>query len=82
MAQNNSLTHQNLTNLLAGLPFNAMAENLLEGPGTMSAAEMESLWIGSPDHRHNILDGAYRAAGVGIAFSADGRVWVAVEFGG
>ena len=30
----------------------------------------------------NILNGAYRAAGVGIAYSPDGRVWVAVDFGG
>jgi len=82
MAQNTSLTHQSINALLAGLPFSAMAENLLEGPGSMSAAEMESVWMGSAEHRNNILDGGYLAAGVGIAFSADGRVWVAVEFGG
>ena len=33
-------------------------------------------------HRENILNGAYTAAGVGIAYSSDGQVWVAVEFGG
>ena len=38
--------------------------------------------MASPAHRENILNGTYSAAGVGIAYSSDGRVWVAVEFGG
>ena len=33
-------------------------------------------------HRADILNGAFTAAGVGIAYSPDGRVWVCVDFGG
>ena len=82
MAQNGSLTHQNLGAVLGGTPFSAMAENILVGPGGMSADQMESVWMASAPHRANILSGAYTAAGVGIAYGADGRVWVAVDFGG
>jgi uncharacterized protein YkwD len=48
----------------------------------MSSADMEAAWMASPGHRENIMNGSYSAAGVGIAYSSDGRVWVAVEFGG
>jgi uncharacterized protein YkwD len=82
MAQNASLTHQDLGAVIGGTPFSAMAENILVGPAGMSVDQMESAWMQSPSHRENILGGAYRAAGVGIAYSSDGRVWVAVDFGG
>jgi uncharacterized protein YkwD len=82
MAQNQSLTHQDLGNVLAGTSFTTVAENILSGPGVMSVGQMEAAWMASPGHRQNILNGGYTAAGVGIAFSSDGRVWVAVEFGG
>ena len=82
MAQNQSLTHQNLGNILSGTSFSAVAENILSGPGGMSAGQMEAGWMGSPAHRQNIMNGAYSAAGVGIAYSSDGRVWVVVDFGG
>ena len=82
MAQNQSLTHQDLGGVLGGTSFNAVAENILSGPGGMTVAQMEAAWMASPGHRANIMNGAYSAAGVGIAYSSDGRVWVAVEFGG
>jgi uncharacterized protein YkwD len=82
MAQNQSLTHQDLGGVLAGTSFNAVAENILSGPGGMTAGQMEAAWMASPGHRANIMNGTYSAAGVGMAYSSDGRVWVAVEFGG
>jgi uncharacterized protein YkwD len=82
MAQNASLTHQDLGSVISGTPFSAMAENILVGPGGMSVDQMESAWMQSAPHRANILSGAYSAAGVGIAYGGDGRVWVAVDFGG
>jgi uncharacterized protein YkwD len=82
MAQNASLTHQDLGAVIGSTAFSAMAENILVGPGGMSIGQMESAWMQSPGHRANILSGAYRAAGVGIAYGSDGRVWVAVDFGG
>ena len=48
----------------------------------MSASAMEAAWMQSAPHRANILNGAYTAAGVGIAYSSDGRAWAAVDFGG
>jgi uncharacterized protein YkwD len=82
MAQNQSLTHQDLNNLLAGTAFNTIGENLLQGPGGMPAGQMEAAWMASPGHRNNILNGAFTTAGVGIASSSDGRIWVCVDFGG
>jgi uncharacterized protein YkwD len=82
MAQNQSLTHQDLNAVLAGTSFNAVAENILSGPSGMSAGEMEAAWMASAPHRQNIMNGAYAAAGVGMAYGGDGQVWVAVEFGG
>jgi uncharacterized protein YkwD len=82
MAQNLSLTHQDIGSAIYSTPFYSMAENILDGPAGMSVGEMESAWMQSPGHRENILGGAYSAAGVGIAYSSDGRVWVAVDFGG
>jgi uncharacterized protein YkwD len=82
MAQNQSLTHQNLGAVLNGTSFSTVAENILSGPGGMSVGEMEAAWMASPPHHQNIMNGAYAAAGVGTAYSSDGRVWVAVDFGG
>jgi uncharacterized protein YkwD len=82
MAQHQSLTHQDLGNVLAATSFSVVAENILSGPGGMSASDMEAAWMASPAHRQNIMNGAYAAAGVGIAYSGDGEIWVAVEFGG
>ena len=83
MAQNQSLTHQDLGAVLAGTTFNTVAENILAGAGEhVARRRWKRRGWQSPRHRENILNGAYRAAGVGIAYSSDGQVWVAVEFGG
>ena len=81
MAQHQSLTHQDLGAVLGGTGFSTVAENILSGPSGMSAGEMEAAWMASAPHRQNIMNGAYSAAGVGVAFGG-GQVWVAVEFGG
>lgn len=81
MANNQSLSHQNLDAVLAGTSFMTMGENLLVGPAGMDAGSMEAAWMGSGAHRANIL-GPFSAAGVGIAQGADGQWWIAVEFGG
>jgi uncharacterized protein YkwD len=85
MAQNNTLTHQNLSALF-GQPgfggFNTLGENILVGPGSCSSSCMEQAWMNSPDHRANILSRAFTVAGVGFAYGSDGRLWVAVDFGG
>jgi uncharacterized protein YkwD len=81
MADHQSLTHQNLANVMSGSPFSTVGENVLNGPANMSAGAMEGAWMASGTHRANIL-GPFSAAGVGIAQSADGQWWIAVDFGG
>jgi uncharacterized protein YkwD len=84
-ATNGGLVHQDLASLLGNGDFaeyHTMGENLLVGPGNMSAAQMESMWMNSPGHRANILSGAFNIVGVGRAWSLDGRIWVVVDFGG
>ena len=82
MAATQSLAHQNIGALIGSTSFSTMGENILDGPGNMSVGDMESAWMGSAAHRANILNGAFTTAGVGIAYSSDGRVWVCVDFGG
>jgi uncharacterized protein YkwD len=78
-----SLTHQDLSSIIYSTPFTTMGENLLAGPIDMTPAQMETDWMNSAPHRANILDGAFTAAGVGIAYdNATGQVWVCVDFGG
>jgi len=42
MAQNNSLTHQNLSSIIGGTGFSTMGENILVGPGSLSSDQMEN----------------------------------------
>jgi len=65
-----------------GLGLNTLGENILVGPNGMSSSAMETTWMNSSGHRVNILNGSFTVAGVGVAVSADGRIWVAVDFGG
>jgi len=81
LAASQSLYHSDIGSLLNWTSFSTVGENVLAGPAGMSAAAMESAWMGSPGHRANIL-GPFSAAGVGVAQGADGQVYVAVHFGG
>ena len=82
MAQNASLSHQGLGGLFAGTPFHTVGENILVSGVGSSVSSWEAAWMASPEHRANILSGAFTAAGSGSAVSADGRIWVCVDFGG
>jgi uncharacterized protein YkwD len=82
MAANQALTHSNLNAIIYQTSFTTMGENILVGPSTMSVAQMEGAWMNSPPHRANILNGAFTAAGVGVAYDNNGQVWVCVDFGG
>jgi uncharacterized protein YkwD len=81
MAQNSSLSHSDLSQL-AGLGFSSVGENAFVGPPGTTADQIEAMWMGSSQHAANILNGAFTSAGVGTAIGADGRVWVAIDFGG
>jgi uncharacterized protein YkwD len=85
MANVNSLYHQNLGALInspdyAG--YRTLGENILVGPGSMSAGSMEAAWMASPLHRANILSGAFNIVGIGYVRGPDGRLWAVQDFGG
>jgi uncharacterized protein YkwD len=82
MAATQSLVHQNIAGLIGSTSFSTMGENILFGPANMTVQEMETAWMNSAPHRANILSAAFSRAGVGIAYSSDGRVWACVDFGG
>ena len=82
MAAMGSLVHQDIGSVIGGTSFSTMGENILVGPAGYSPDQMETAWMNSPSHRANIVSGAFTQAGVGTAYSADGRMWVCVDFGG
>jgi len=45
-----------------------------------SAAQAELLFMGSPEHRANILDRLYNRVGIGIVRAVDGTLWITVDF--
>ncbi|HWW43898.1 MAG TPA: CAP domain-containing protein [Acidimicrobiia bacterium] len=84
MAATNSFEHRNLSAVLASPGYggyHTLGENILEGPAGMTADQMHTAWMNSPDHRANILDGAYSSLGIGLAY-ANGQVWATEDFGG
>ncbi|MFN3823846.1 MAG: CAP domain-containing protein [Pseudorhodobacter sp.] len=61
----------------AGYRFRTATENVGRFAGPDAAMKW---WMGSAPHRANILSGAVRDIGVGVATGADGRVyWVTVS---
>jgi uncharacterized protein YkwD len=85
MASANTLYHQNLGALLQQPAFAAyytLGENILVGPGNMSAAQMEATWMSSPEHRANILSRSFNVVGIGVYRGPDGRLWATQDFGG
>jgi uncharacterized protein YkwD len=83
-AANGGLVHQDLTSVLYSPGYegySTLGENLLVGYEAMSTDQMEAAWMASSGHRANILRGNFTTAGVGYAYG-NGRIWVAVEFGG
>jgi len=82
LAQTQTFVHQDLLAVISATPFHLLAENLLAGPSPLITDQIEGAWMASSGHREHILDGSLVAAGVGTAISADGRLYVVVDFGG
>jgi uncharacterized protein YkwD len=85
MSDANTLYHQDLTALInspdyAG--YYTLGENILVGPGTMTALQIEGAWMASAPHRANILSGAFNIVGIGYYRGPDGRIWAVQDFGG
>ncbi len=85
MSNAGSLFHQNLGALLGTSDYNGyntLGENILVGPGGMSASSIEAAWMASPAHRANILSRAFNIVGISYYRGPDGRIWAVQEFGG
>ena len=66
----NASTPQSRANA-AGYPGSFLGENIAWGSGTLgSPARIVTAWMGSPDHRANILKPDFRSIGIGIADGA------------
>jgi uncharacterized protein YkwD len=85
MAAANSLYHQNLSALLGDgccSAFHTIGENIMVGPGSMSAGSIEAAWRGSSAHWANITNGGFNYIGIGYYRGSDGRIWAVQDFGG
>jgi uncharacterized protein YkwD len=85
MAADNTLYHQNLSTLLYSGNYSnyyTLGENILVGPGSMSAAAVEGAWRASAPHWANITSRSFNIVGIGYVRGPDGRIWAAQEFGG
>jgi uncharacterized protein YkwD len=61
--------------------YHTLGENILEGPASMSANDMNTAWFNSPEHRANMLSGSFSSVGIGVGY-ANGSVWATEDFGG
>jgi uncharacterized protein YkwD len=59
--------------------FRWVGENI--AVGNWSAADVCRAWMGSPEHRANILSRHYTMIGVGYARAANGRTYFVQDFG-
>ncbi len=57
--------------------WSALGENVGEGP---SATSIETAFMGSTEHRANILSGAYTQVGIGAVVDSAGTLWVSEIF--
>ena len=60
----------------AGVRFGTAGENIAQGQRT--ADEVHTAWMNSSGHRMNILNGAYRRLGVGLAECGGRMYWTQV----
>jgi uncharacterized protein YkwD len=84
IAGTQSLWHTDLGGLI-NAPFMAgwrsLGENLVMVPAGVDAWSAEDLWMGSPPHRANILNGGFNYVGVGVTTDGAGRMWMVALFG-
>ena len=84
LASTNNFFHRDLNSVITSpgyRGYHTLGENILRGPASMSGPDMHNAWMNSPDHRANILSGAYSSVGIGLAY-ANGQVWATENFGG
>ncbi|MFN2614324.1 MAG: CAP domain-containing protein, partial [Actinomycetota bacterium] len=68
--------NQNLGSDVKG-NWTMVGENVGVGP---DVATLHQAFIDSPEHRDNILERSYNQIGVGVAYGADGNIYVTEDF--
>jgi uncharacterized protein YkwD len=84
IAASGTLWHSDLNAWMSApwmVGWRSLGENLLVAPPGTNGFAAEDIWMGSPPHRANILNGAFNRIGVGVAVDGAGRVWMVAEFG-
>jgi uncharacterized protein YkwD len=84
LASVNGFFHRDLASVIRSPGYggyHTLGENILEGPASMTANEMNTAWFNSPEHRANMLSGAFTSVGIGVGH-ANGSVWATEDFGG
>jgi uncharacterized protein YkwD len=84
MASTGSFTHRDLSATIRQpdySSYSSLGENILVGPVSMTADQMEDAWMNSPGHRANILSSNFDSIGIALGQSSDGRVWATQNFG-
>jgi uncharacterized protein YkwD len=82
-ATTNTMSHDGWDTVIAasGYPSNGyLGENV--AAGFNSPGDVMSAWMGSPDHRANILDPHYTDIGVGCSYSTSHVAYWTQDFGG
>jgi len=81
MAKRGYLFHtSNVGTYLAGVSWHAWGENVGYTQGG-NVSKLQKAFMHSPEHRDNILNGAYKHVAIGTV-SRDGTLWVTVFFFG
>lgn len=81
MASTGTLAHSNLSAGLGRLVWRSLGENVgWASGGSDPWLQIHNSFVASPEHRANLLNPKFTHMGVGVAVSADGRVWVAEVF--
>jgi len=76
MARTGNFSHQSLSPIMNSCAARGAGENIAYG--NVSADQMMTMWMNSPGHRANILNGSYTHIGIGAVKSSSGR-WYGVQ---
>src|SRR5207302_1519872 len=77
MASTQTLEHN--PNLVAQAPggWDLLGENVGYGPTVQG---LHDAFVNSPHHYENMVEPTYNAVGIAVTHSADGTIWVTVDF--
>ncbi|KQT93904.1 hypothetical protein ASG49_02840 [Marmoricola sp. Leaf446] len=82
LASRDAFYHQSLTPILKACGLRGAGENLAWRSGSLSATQVVDMWMKSPGHRRNILNGRFRYLGVDAWRSTDtNRIYAGQVFG-